>query len=721
MTCNSFSVELTAKWVRGLYTDVYMPGSPTVTPAHTPVLVDGRATIEFAFDEHLEQGTHPVCCTVPGFLEAPSCIDVVIEPDCAEPPRITRVTGGGCSAQANGSLVYCNTQGQQPLTIAGTGFGLAGALVRVAGYACATVAHDGTVPDQSLVAYGCAGEGANHRLRVFPAGTPLRYGEYPNAYTYNVPPIIDRITGCDDYFPSTANCPRSGNATVTVHGANFGDSGASVRFYYQTPPGPAPADRIIATGVAHGMNGTELVASGFAAEGERFAVAVVKAGGEIFTSHQVTLSFLPVAVVPCPFSGGVQCGGNGVCDTSIGVCACFQDATNGFWTGGACAACILGYYGTQCTNECPGGAATPCNGATNGLCHQGVTGTGVCTCNAGYGGTACGTTCPGGIVSPCNGHGNCTQGVDPPTCACDADLANGHWAGATCSACDPMSVGSGCAQKCPTSTGTPTTPCSGQGTCSSAPSGAVCTCNVNYCGADCSITGPGCGFCPDGQFGAGCTQYCPGFDNSSAPTIVTCTGHGNCSEGVAGTGNCVCEPGFAGVACDLMCPTTAGGICGGHGTCDQSTANCSCDVNYAAANCSVECPGLGSAGGVCSGHGTCDWGATGAGECSSCLTGYTGWNCSLPCPGGLSSPCSLHGTCNTNETCTCHSDPVNGFWTGPECASCQPDWYGPNCNGTCPTWNNTQCAGHGSCNVDLTCTCYDSTADGYWQVPVCDV
>jgi len=711
--CNSTSYELTAKWVRTPYTSPYVPGSPTVTPIHSPQIVDGHAEVDFVFDTWTEQGKHEVCCRVPGYLENATCFDVSVEPDCAEPPRIVSVQTSGCVTQPSGALTDCNTQGLHPLTLIGTGFGSAGAVVRIAGEACGTVFHDATTPEMKVIAFGCSGLGSHQSLRLFRAGTPARYGEYPHAVTFAVPPIIHAIAGCDDYFPSTANCPRTGNATVTIHGENFGASGASVHFFYYFAPGPAPADRVTASSVVHmNSNGTKLVVTGFTAEGERFAVGVQLAAGELRVSSQVTLSFQPVVVIPC--QGTPQCSGHGLCDTAVGVCTCYQDATLGFWVGDVCGSCNAGYFGSTCVAECPGGAATPCNGASQGTCDQGVTGSGVCTCNPGYGGTACQSICPGGLGNPCNGHGNCTQKVDPPTCACDADLHNGFYAGALCSSCHGMYVGSNCDQRCPTAAVTPSTPCSGQGTCVTTATGAACRCDATFCGSDCSLSGSDCGICPNGRFGTGCANFCPGY--AAGPPVTVCSGHGTCGEGVPGSGLCICDAGYAGAACHISCPP---GPCSGHGSCNPVTGTCTCAGGYATFDCSVACPALGTPDGICSGHGTCHEGRSGSGACS-CLLGYTSANCSQACPGGIASPCSLHGTCNSNETCSCYSSPILGFWSGLECTSCDTDWYGPTCNGTCPKWNNTQCAGHGSCTIDLTCNCFDSTADGYWQAPLCE-
>lgn len=48
--------------------------------------------------------------------------------------------------------------------------------------------------------------------------------------------------------------------------------------------------------------------------------------------------------------------------------------------------CCHGYFGPNC-QECPGGAEFPCN--NNGVCHNGINGTGVCLCKSGFNGTAC--------------------------------------------------------------------------------------------------------------------------------------------------------------------------------------------------------------------------------------------------------------------------------------------------------------------------------------------
>jgi hypothetical protein len=87
---------------------------------------------------------------------------------------------------------------------------------------------------------------------------------------------------------------------------------------------------------------------------------------------------------------------------------------------GACI-CDAGYYSSDCSMECPGGAATPCSG--NGTCDDGAAGSGTCTCADGFWGEACENTCPA----------NCAG--TPPTC----DQATGE-----CLACEPGFSGPQC-------------------------------------------------------------------------------------------------------------------------------------------------------------------------------------------------------------------------------------------------------------------------------------
>lgn len=64
--------------------------------------------------------------------------------------------------------------------------------------------------------------------------------------------------------------------------------------------------------------------------------------------------------------------------------------------------CCAGYYGVNC-EKCPGSEGQPCFG--NGVCVDGINGTGVCQCNQGFNGTAC-ESCQAGKYGI-----HCDQGI----------------------------------------------------------------------------------------------------------------------------------------------------------------------------------------------------------------------------------------------------------------------------------------------------------------------
>lgn len=83
---------------------------------------------------------------------------------------------------------------------------------------------------------------------------------------------------------------------------------------------------------------------------------------------------------------------------------------------------------------------------------------------------------------------------------------------------------------------------------------------------------------------------------------------------------------------------------------------CDCQPNYWGIKCD-ECPGLGVAGGICNGHGTCDDGVMGVGTCT-CDQGYVGTNCTM---------CAFHYTRDENNNCVCER-----VWTGESCEESAP-------------------------------------------------
>jgi hypothetical protein len=304
------------------------------------------------------------------------------------------------------------------------------------------------------------------------------------------------------------------------------------------------------------------------------------------TSEKVTAS--RTLRTRCP-----ECG-NGVCNNATLKCECYFDTRLGHWAGGevgaGCSVCAAGYYGATCMSECPGSPCNACFG--HGSCDDGLTGTGTCTCyhtgalKGSWNGSRCDECADGwfGVnctkQCPCTGagtHGRCDSGrFATGECVCDDG-----WSGAACNVCNASKVA--LCVRCPDS-------CSGHGQCNSIDGGfeGVCVCDEFYSGPSCKIACPGfcsgVGKCFDGASGNG-SCACPA--NHQEPACDSCldewwgvnctmpcdcSGNGRCrrSDGV-----CECVAGYIGTRCEMACLRTAEGICGGHGRCVGS-GQCSC-------------------------------------------------------------------------------------------------------------------------------------------------
>ncbi|NXQ70558.1 STAB2 protein, partial [Quiscalus mexicanus] len=92
--------------------------------------------------------------------------------------------------------------------------------------------------------------------------------------------------------------------------------------------------------------------------------------------------------------------------------------------------CCAGFFGAQC-QPCPGKAGSTCFG--NGVCLDGINGTGTCQCQEGFVGTACESCSQGRYGQGCDQvctcvHGKCSSGIDGDgSCECDVG-----WRGVTC-------------------------------------------------------------------------------------------------------------------------------------------------------------------------------------------------------------------------------------------------------------------------------------------------
>ena len=467
----------------------------------------------------------------------------------------------------------------------------------------------------------------------------------------------------------------------------------------------------------------------------------------------------------CPQSGGRPCNGHGKCTTHA-KCTCASTAASGFWAGRACEDCQTGYWGPDCRAECPGGACSPCSG--HGACFDGWSGNGTCACTVtaaggrfignacqecapGHWGTDCADECPGGATTPCSGHGRCSTGRDGSgSCTCDSGPSGGYWAGPACGDCQPGFYGVQCVGECPGVTAGAA--CSGHGTCRDGTAGdGRCACAPGYVGSACDAAcplvqghvcnrrgacvresggvagcvcnadngtghwaGAACGVCAAGYFGPECKGECAG--GAAQP----CSLHGVCAEGLAGDGACACAEGWAGFACDVQCPGLgSAGPCTGHGRCVPVTGVCACNagnrtgywagavcadcaLGWSGPGCDMPCP-VGPQGDVCAAAGTCSAGVCvcADGRCGDvcelsgpecdparCPDGYSGDACDRPCPGinssGAGTICSGHGTCASTRT-----------GTG-ECA-CDEGWSGPSCATPCP--GAPACHGHGTCDA----------------------
>ena len=424
--------------------------------------------------------------------------------------------------------------------------------------------------------------------------------------------------------------------------------------------------------------------------------------------------FGPQCTVGCPQdAGGRDCGGRGVC-TGNGQCLCYREAARGSWAGAVCEGCLAGYYGTECNQECPGGACNACSG--HGACRDGLAGDGLCVClssaadgffvgaacgqcQSGYYSATCRLACPGDAATPCSGHGQCDDGLyGLGLCACYDAPDTGHWAGLACASCAPGYWGAECRSVCP---GGATAPCGGQGQCGI---NGTCACAVGYVGSACQYA------CPASVFGV-CSGH--GLCSVEAGTAV-CLCAANDALGHWGGALCdACSPGHYGPGCRGVCPGGPAEVCGGHGQCSDGrtgAGTCACATGFRGADCAVECPGVAD-GAVCGGHGLCN--ASGACDCvhstaghwgdpncTDCALGWSGGRCNLPCPRDLLSGevCTGHGAC-VQGTCLCHWDHcgVACASSGAVCNTCAPGHWGPNCTEVCPGGSAEPCSGHGQC------------------------
>ncbi|XP_016412871.1 stabilin-2-like [Sinocyclocheilus rhinocerous] len=213
--------------------------------------------------------------------------------------------------------------------------------------------------------------------------------------------------------------------------------------------------------------------------------------------------------------------------------------------------CCAGYYGINC-EKCPGPEGQSC--FANGVCVDGINGTGICQCNQGFNGTACETCQAGKYGIHCDQeckcvNGRCKDGVDGDgSCMCDLG-----WRGINCNVAITSDM---CRGKCHSS--------------------ANCLLNVVDSKYYCS--------CAAGFKGNG--TYCTAVD-ACAENNGGCSVHAVCKRTLPGRRICVCHPGYAGdgKVCISINPCLDGnnGGCHADGDCIHTGPNktaCICKLGF---------------------------------------------------------------------------------------------------------------------------------------------
>ncbi|MED6292580.1 hypothetical protein CHARACLAT_001866, partial [Characodon lateralis] len=137
---------------------------------------------------------------------------------------------------------------------------------------------------------------------------------------------------------------------------------------------------------------------------------------------------------PCPGPKGQACFGNGLCLDGVsgtGTCRCNKE-----FNGTACETCQSGKYGVHCDQECR---------CTNGCCNEGLNGDGTCECDVGWRGIYCDEKIESkadelcGSVK-CHSSANCVVQSSGSQCLCAAGFEGN---GTFCKAVDPCLVSNG--------------------------------------------------------------------------------------------------------------------------------------------------------------------------------------------------------------------------------------------------------------------------------------
>ena len=426
--------------------------------------------------------------------------------------------------------------------------------------------------------------------------------------------------------------------------------------------------------------------------------------------------------VECPSLNGALCNGHGTCrDGTANDATCVCETA---WASVDCSECKRTHTGPNCELVCPLFDRKICS--DHGRCtfiNDSMTIFPTCQCSTGYYGSSCELACPGD--PPCSGHGECVESNGTHACSCYQDSVQGYWEGTSCDHCSVShNQSTGCLKLCPTTT---RGVCNGYGICAE----GRCYCHrdtaddlYNHCGDNCEFSSipnfrdPGggclectCVYCTDhAYYGVSCNRRCPGYVVQNDSSIVACSGHGSCDEGITATGLCLCDYGYGGLDCSILCPQNPETMvpCSGQhrGFCNTTQAGtfCTCGAAFAGIACELNCPTV--SGQVCAGHGACWNGRLGNGTCK-CDVGWAGSACNVECACD-----SAHGECDPVacanltvfdkcQTCKCY-----GNFTG-LCNECKNGTQGTSCDGPCV---------HGR-TVVKACVCEDYYSTASCTVP----
>ncbi|XP_062347248.1 stabilin-2 isoform X1 [Cinclus cinclus] len=207
--------------------------------------------------------------------------------------------------------------------------------------------------------------------------------------------------------------------------------------------------------------------------------------------------------------------------------------------------CCAGFFGQQC-QPCPGKAGNTCSG--NGVCLDGINGTGSCQCQEGFVGTACESCSEGKYGRACDQvctcvHGKCSSGIDGDG-SCECDIG---WRGVMC---ETEIKDDACNASCHTS-------------------------------ANCLLLSNGTAYCKCAAGFEGNGTFCTAIDACKSSN-GGCSAKAECRRTAPGSRACVCSAGYTGdgIICIEINPCLVN-----NGGCDRNAECTQTGPNQAVCNC----------------------------------------------------------------------------------------------------------------------------------------